>query len=162
MSNIFQRYLKEISTKGENPIPEEKIEKYLQQFFLNERNDEYVQNAIKFFHLFRIHNFDTGKLIVLFNQFSFCISTHILHSFGMKPHKALEYLRSLNAAMNVEQELLVEVLTEGMIENVITEIFSLIESNTKIIYMKDLTFSDRSLPSSRNVKGDSPMSRWEM
>ncbi|RBR28757.1 YpmS family protein [Enterococcus cecorum] len=25
-----------------------------------------------------------------------------------------------------------------------------------------LTFSDRSLPSSRNVKGDSPMSRWEM
>ncbi|AWI13747.1 hypothetical protein CQJ30_17265 [Caldibacillus thermoamylovorans] len=25
-----------------------------------------------------------------------------------------------------------------------------------------LTCSDRSLPSSRNVKGDSPMSRWEM
>ncbi|MBB5148833.1 MULTISPECIES: globin-coupled sensor protein [Ureibacillus] len=138
MSNIFQRYLKEISPKGENPIPEEKIEKYLQQFFLNERNDEYVQNAIKFFHLFRIHNFETGKLIVLFNQFSFYISTHILHNFGMKPHKALEYLRSLNAAMNVEQELLVEVLTERMIENVITEISSLIESNTKIIYMKDL------------------------
>jgi len=28
--------------------------------------------------------------------------------------------------------------------------------------MNGLTFSDRSLPSSRNVQGDSPMSRWEI
>lgn len=141
MSNIFHHYLEEISPKGENPFSKDEIDQYLQRFFHSERNNEYVENTIEFFQLFRIHKFETGKLIVLFNQFAFYISTHILYNFGIKPNKAFEYLRSLNAAMNVEQELLVEVLTERMIENVITEISSLIETNTKIMYMKDLIHS---------------------
>lgn len=141
MSNIFHHYLEEISPIEQNPFSKDDIDQYLQRFFHSERNNEYVENTIAFFRLFRIHKFETGKLIVLFNQFAFYISTHILYNFGLKPKKAFEYLRSLNAAMNVDQELLVEVLTESMIENVITEISSLIETNTKIMFMKDLIHS---------------------
>ncbi|MFC5560291.1 globin-coupled sensor protein [Ureibacillus thermophilus] len=141
MSNIFHHYLEEISPIEQNPFSKDDIDQYLQRFFQSERNNEYVENTIAFFQLFRIHKFETGKLIVLFNQFAFYISTHILYNFGLKPKKAFEYLRSLNAAMNVDQELLVEVLTESMIENVITEISSLIETNTKIMFMKDLIHS---------------------
>lgn len=141
MNNIFHHYLEEISPIEQNPFSKDDIDQYLQRFFHSERNNEYFENTIAFFRLFRIHKFETGKLIVLFNQFAFYISTHILYNFGLKPKKAFEYLRSLNAAMNVDQELLVEVLTESMIENVITEISSLIETNTKIMFMKDLIHS---------------------
>lgn len=138
MSEIFEQYLKEISPKGENLIPIGKIDKYLEQFFLAERNNEYVDETIKFFNLFRKHQYEAGKLTVLFNQFAFYITTHILHNFGIKPYKAYEYLRSLRAAVNIDQELLVEVLTEKMLENVVTELTNLIDANTKIMYMKDL------------------------
>lgn len=138
MSEIFQQYLKELSPKGENLIPIERIENYLHYFFQAERNDEYVNKTITFFNLFREHRYEAGKIIVLFNQFAFYISTHILHNFGLKPNKAYQYLRSLNAAVNIDQELLVEVLTEKMMENVVTEISNLIEANTKIMFMNDL------------------------
>jgi len=36
------------------------------------------------------------------------------------------------------------------------------KKTTLVRFAENLTFSDRSLPSSRNVKSDSPMSRWEM
>ncbi|NLY78355.1 MAG: chemoreceptor protein, partial [Lysinibacillus sp.] len=138
MSEIFQQYLKEISPRKENLIPIEKIDKYLEHFFLAERNDDYIDKIVKFFYLFRKHRYEAGKLIVLFNQFAFYIITHILHNFGIKPNKAYLYLRSLISAVNVDQEILVEVLTEKMLENVVTEISNLIEANTKIMYMKDL------------------------
>lgn len=138
MNEIFQQYLIEISPNVENLIPSDKIDYYLKQFFLGERNNHYVEETVKFFNLFRKHQYEAGKLIVVFNQFSFYITTHVLHNFGIKPNKAYEYLRSLSSAVNIDQELLVEVLTEKMLENVVTELTNLIDANTKIMYMKDL------------------------
>ncbi|UZM97637.1 hypothetical protein OL548_21420 [Lysinibacillus sp. MHQ-1] len=94
-----------------------------------------------FFNLFRKHQYEPGKLIVVFNQFAFYITTYILHNFGMKPNKAFQFMKSFQSAVNVDQELLVEVLTERIIENVVGEISSLMDVNAKIMYMKDLVFS---------------------
>ena len=44
----------------------------------------------------------------------------------------------------------------------IAEYMETLQENSSLYPGYNLTFSDRSLPSSRNVKGDSPMSRWEM
>lgn len=138
MHEIFNRYLVEIAPNGKNPISESQIDRYLKNFFLAERNDEYVDQTLKFFNLLRQNRFEAGKLIVVFNQFSFYITTHVLHHFGMKPHIAFKYMKSVSAAVNIEQELLTEVMTERLLENVIEELASLTDANANIMYMKDL------------------------
>ncbi|OEC01354.1 chemoreceptor protein [Lysinibacillus sphaericus] len=141
MNAIFKNYLNEISPSSQQTISEENISRYLTQFFLATRDDEYVDETVKFFNLFRKNQYEPGKLIVVFNQFAFYITTYILHNFGLKPYKAFEYMKSFQSAVNVDQELLVEVLTERIIENVVAEISSLMDVNAKIMYMKDLVFS---------------------
>ncbi|MFF2176269.1 methyl-accepting chemotaxis protein [Lysinibacillus sp. NPDC058147] len=141
MNAIFNSYLREISLSSQLTISEENINRYLNQFFLATRDDEYVDETVKFFNLFRKNQYEPGKLIVVFNQFAFYITTYILHNFGLKPNKAFAYMKSFQSAVNVDQELLVEVLTERTIENVVAEISSLMDVNAKIMYMKDLVFS---------------------
>ncbi|MGE7689629.1 methyl-accepting chemotaxis protein [Lysinibacillus sp. NPDC097214] len=141
MNAIFNNYLSEISLSTQLTISEENINRYLTQFFLATRDDEYVDETVKFFNLFRKNQYEPGKLIVVFNQFAFYITTYILHNFGLKPYKAFEYMKSFQSAVNVDQELLVEVLTERTIENVVAEVSSLMDVNAKIMYMKDLVFS---------------------
>ena len=141
MNDIFTKYLDEIAPNGKNPITNTQIDTYLKQFFLAERNDEYVGRTVKFFDLLRRSRFEPGKLIVVFNQFSFYLNTHILHNFALKPFKAFDYMKSLSSAINIDQELLVEVMTERIIENVVEEISSLMDVNAKIMYMKDLVVS---------------------
>lgn len=138
MQEIFNKYLIEIAPNGQNTISNDQINRYLQNFFLAERNDEYVDQTIKFFNLLRENRFEAGKLIVVFNQFSFYITTLVLHHFGIKPHVAFQYMKSVSAAVNIEQELLVEVMSERLIENVIEELASLTDANANIMYMKDL------------------------
>lgn len=141
MNAIFYHYLSEISPTSQLTISEENITQYLTQFFLATRDDDYVDETVKFFNLFRQHQYEPGKLIVVFNQFAFYITTYILHNFGIKPNKAFQYMKSFQAAVNVDQELLVEVLTERIVENVVGEVSSLMDVNAKIMYMKDLVFS---------------------
>lgn len=141
MTDIFKSYLREISPSSQQSISDENINRYLAQFFLATRDDLYVNETIKFFNLLRKHQFELGKLIVVFNQFAFYTTTYILHNFGIKPYKAFEYMKSFQSAVNVDQELLVEVLTERIIENVVSEVSSLMDVNAKIMYMKDMVNS---------------------
>lgn len=138
MQEIFNTYLAEISPEKHNPISEDYINRYLKNFFTAERNDDYVDQTIKFFNLLREHKFEAGKLIVVFNQFSFYVTTLVLHNFGLKPQTAFKYMKSFSAAINIEQELLVEVLSERLIENVIEKLTLLTDANANIMYMKDL------------------------
>ena len=119
MIEIFVRYLNEISPNGKITIEESIIQQYLHNFFNGKRNEEYVDNTIKFFTTFRENRLEPGKLIVVFNQFSFFVMTHILHNFGLTPNKAFDFMKSMSAATNIDQEILVEVMTERMLENVI-------------------------------------------
>lgn len=141
MTEIFTKYLDEIAPNGKSPIEKEKIESYLQRFFLTNRDDTYVTETIKYFDLYRRNKFEAGKVIVVFNQFTFYITTHILNNIGFKPNKAFEIMKSFQSAINIDQELLVEVMTEKIIENVVREISSLMDANAKIMYMKDLVMA---------------------
>lgn len=140
-TEIFTRYLTEISPSSTNPIPKDKIEYYLQLFFEHPRDEVYVDKVVRFFKLLRKNHFEAGKTIVVFNQFCFYITTHILHHFGYRPAKAFSLMQSFQAAVNIDQQLLIEVLTESMVEHVVGEITSLVDANSKIMYMKDLIFS---------------------
>ena len=141
IADIFMKHLDEIAPNSRNPITAEQINHYLQLFFHASRDDEYIDQIIKFFELLRQSKFEPGKLIVVFNQFSFYLNTHILNNFALTPFKAFNYMRSLSAAINIDQEILVEVITERIVENVVEEVTSLIDVNAKNMYMKDLVDS---------------------
>lgn len=141
MNDIFIKYLSEIAPNGVHSISVSCIEEYLANFFTAKRDNHYVNKTVQFFDMFRQNRFEPGKLIVVFNQFTFYLNTLILHNFGIKPKKAFNYMRSIAAATNIDQELLVEVSTERIIENVVEEISSLLEYNAKIMYMKNLITS---------------------
>lgn len=141
MNEIFSKYLDEVAPNGHNPISNSQIERYLKNFFLAERDDTYVDVTIKFFNTLRESKFEPGKVIVIFNQFSFYLTTLIMHNFGFKPHTAFDLMKTVSAAINIDQELLIEVMTERMLEGVIEELSSLTDANAKIMYMKDLVSS---------------------
>lgn len=138
MNEIFNRYLDELAPNGKHNITNTMVDEYLKNFFNAERDEKYLNKTIQFFDMFRHNKFEPGKVTVIFSQFAFYINTHILHNFAIKPNKAFNYMKSLSAAVNIEQEIFVEVSTERMIENVVEEISSLMDYNAKIMYMKDL------------------------
>lgn len=138
MVDIFVQYLTEISPNGKNAVPEHEIDNYLNNFFNAPRDEKYIISIVQFFDILRKNRYEAGKTIVLFNQFSFYLHTLILHNFGLKPNKAFSLMKSLSSAINIDQEILVEVLTERIIENVVGEISGLMDANAKIMYMKDL------------------------
>lgn len=141
IQQIFTEYLAEISPTGTNRIEMKYVERYLDMFFLHERDSNYVEKTVKFFNMFRERGYEAGKVIVVFNQFAFYVTTHILHNFGYKPNTAFELLQSFQAAVNVDQQLLIEAQGERLMEKVVGEISSLMDVNARIMYMKDLVFS---------------------
>lgn len=141
MHEIFRLYLKEIASNEANIIANDAIQDYLDNFFLQPRNEQYVDRALTFFYLFRHYKYEPGRVIVIFNQFTFYITTHILYNFGFKPAKAFDLMRSFQAAMNIDQEMLFESITERMLEHSVSEVANLMDTASQIMYMKDLALS---------------------
>lgn len=141
VTEIFEQYLQELSPITESGIPRPLIEQYLVNFFNHARNGNYVEETLRFFCVLRDRKFEAGKTIVLFNQFSFYIQTHLLYHFGYRPNKAFELLKSLQAAVNIDQQLYIELMTEQTVEHVVSEISQLVDENAKIMFMKDLIFN---------------------
>lgn len=141
LQEIFIRYLEEIATDNSHSIPPESINRYLEVFFQDERDDHYVDKVIQFFNLLRSNGFEVGKTSIVFNQIAFFVTTHILYHFGYRPPKAFAMMRSFQAASNIDQQILHEVFSEKVLEQVVTDISSLIDANARIMYMKDLIFS---------------------
>ncbi|MBQ0138374.1 MAG: CZB domain-containing protein [Kurthia sp.] len=141
MHEIFSQYLAELSPNRQNPISAHQIDAYLHNFFTSPRDSQYVDEAFKFFDQIRYHKFEAGKTIVIFNQFAFYVMTHLLYNFGLKPAKAFDLMSSFQSAVNVDQELLFEAFTERTLENSITQITNLIDTNSQIMFMKDLIYS---------------------
>lgn len=141
ITDIFEQYLSELSPTQKNPVPRSLIDEYLHDFFTMTRSTEYMEKTLRFFFTLRKHKFEAGKTIVLFNQFAFYIQTHVLYHFGYRPAKAFDLLKSLQAAVNIDQQLYIELMTEQTVEHVVTEISGLVDANAKIMFMKDLIFS---------------------
>ncbi|WP_231293223.1 globin-coupled sensor protein [Sporosarcina sp. P33] len=141
ITDIFEQYLTELSPTHKNSVPRALIDEYLHDFFTMTRGTEYMEKTLRFFFTLRKHQFEAGKTIVMFNQFAFYIQTHVLYHFGYRPAKAFELLKSLQAAVNIDQQLYIELMTEQTVEHVVTEISGLVDANAKIMFMKDLIFS---------------------
>ncbi|MEE1130627.1 MAG: globin-coupled sensor protein [Caryophanon sp.] len=134
----FHTRLAHIHESGKNPIDEPTIRRYLERFFTHQRDYDYVEKNLSFFYQFRKNHFEPGKLVSVFNQFGFDL-INLLHL--EKKNKTIVLIHSVQLALNIDQQILVELLTERMIENVVREISDLMDSNARIMSMKDLVQS---------------------
>lgn len=138
MISLFDSYLKKCSTSDTKEISEQAIKEYITTFLTHNRTEEYVDQVFSFFHLLRDCHYSQGHLIVLFNQFNFYLMTNILHEYGLKPTTCISYMQSMQKAINIDQQLLVECFSELMLEQVIEQIGNLMNEATNIMFVKDL------------------------
>lgn len=135
---LFDSYFQTIRSQENEPISKQEIEAYITLFLESDRDPSYVNNVLHFVNKLRTAGLDLGKVIVAFNQFSFYLTTHTLHKWGMKPSKFMKYITSLQKAINIDQELLVECYSEKLVEQVVGGIYHLMDQNSKITFIKRL------------------------
>lgn len=138
---LFERFFNEINPQAARSIPTSAIEEYVHNFFNAERDDAYFGRILDFFTSLHRYKFEAGETIVVFNQFSFYVCTHILHHLGMRPKRALTMLQSFQSAVNIDQQILVNTFQERVVNNVVADISVLVDKNAKIMFMKDLIFN---------------------
>ncbi|MBF4501515.1 CZB domain-containing protein [Savagea sp. SN6] len=138
---LFERFFSEINPQAARSIPTTAIEEYVHNFFNAERDDVYFRQVLSFFTSLHRYKFEAGETIVVFNQFSFYVSTHILHHLGMRPKRAMAMLQSFQSAVNIDQQILVNTFQERVVNNVVADISVLVDKNAKIMFMKDLIFN---------------------
>lgn len=141
IEETFYQNLLAITPVGAQPIERAIIENYLHLFFDEPRGENYFRKTSEFFSLLRSKHFEAGKTTAFFNKFIFYITAQLMKLEGSKMSKSFDMVQSLQSAGNFDQQLLSEVMSEKTMEQVITEISSLIDSNAKIMYMKDLIYS---------------------
>lgn len=137
LEQFLVRHLDEIAPPTGHSVSSQQIAAYLQRFFNAERDNDYVNQLIKFFNMLREQRFEIGKLVVVWNQLSFYILSHVLH----KQSAGNEFFKTMAAAINIELQLLTEVCAERFMEDVITEVATLTDAHARIMHMKDLVIS---------------------
>lgn len=135
---FFQKALESLKEEGIETISPHAIKDYLHTFFYCERNREYVENILPFFKELKQNRYNIGKLIVVFNQLGFFFIMRLLHKKIFSLFRCTQLLESLQRAINIDQQILIEVYTEKIMEQVAEEITTLMDKNAEIIQIKDL------------------------
>ncbi|WP_107942779.1 methyl-accepting chemotaxis protein [Metasolibacillus fluoroglycofenilyticus] len=137
LEQFLMRHLDEIAPSAGHSVSTQQISAYLQSFFNDKRDNDYVNQRIKFFNMLREQQFEIGKLTVTWSQLSFYLLSHVLH----KQPSSNESLKTISATINIELQLLTEVCAERFMEDVITEVATITDAHARIMHMKDLVIS---------------------
>lgn len=136
--DLFERYLTELKKEDQPAISRSYIESYFQIFFEEHRDQAYVDKMLPFFNELRARGYNIGKLVVVFNQLNFFFLIFLLSKKALAPATCLSLMESLQRAINIDLQLLVEVYTEKIMEQVAEGIAHLMDKNAEIMYIKDL------------------------
>lgn len=135
--DIFENYLRDLDNH-QPPIDREDIKNYMDHIFSSKRDEQYVDKSIAFFEKLRSHGYPLAKIIVVFNQMNFFFSVYLISRKALTPAKCMRYMETLQRAMNIEQQVLVEVYNERLVEQIAIGISALMDKNAEIMYIKDL------------------------
>ncbi|WOV84785.1 methyl-accepting chemotaxis protein [Sporosarcina jeotgali] len=141
LADTLKRLLNDSNESFSSEQCSSEIEQYVQNLFNSERDADYLHRAHEFYDLLYAHSFDSGRVMAVMNEFGFIVQTAILQQTNFKPSKSFEKMRSFNAAMTVELQLASEYYEQQSLERIVSEITGLVDSNAKIMYMKDLIFN---------------------
>ncbi|WP_042475911.1 methyl-accepting chemotaxis protein [Bacillus ndiopicus] len=137
LEQFLAQHLDEIAPNARHSVSSQQISAYLQSFFNDKRDNDYLNQRIIFFNMLREQQFEIGKLVVVWNQLSFYLLSHVLH----KQSTSNDFLKTIAAAINIELQLLTEIFAERFMEDVVTEVSTLTDAHARIMHMKDLVIS---------------------
>ncbi|HHY73623.1 MAG TPA: chemoreceptor protein [Bacillus bacterium] len=136
------RYLEysllELKIDDQPKLESEFIKSYVVHFFTKERNQEYVYSILPFFIQFKKQKYNVAKLNHVFNQYHFYLFTNLLAKKALHPKKCLELMTSLQRAVNIEQQVLIEVYSESLLEQIASGIAKIMDKNAEIMFIKSL------------------------
>lgn len=135
---LFQKAMESLEEEEVQHVPLREIEDYLHAFFYRERSKEYVEAILPFFKRLQQKRYNIGKLIVVFNQLGFFFIMHLLYKKILAPSRCLQLMESLQRAINIDQQILVEVYTEKIMEEIAEGVTTLMDKNAKIMQIKEL------------------------
>lgn len=138
MVQLFADYFQKLCESQNMKVSSLLIEKYIESFFLDQRDQRYVAKIIHYFNELRRAKFSAGRLIVVFNQFNYYLITNLLSQKGARPNHCMALMGSMQKAINIDQEILIEVYEERLMERVVHGISDLMEENAKIMFIKEL------------------------
>lgn len=135
---LFQKALESLEEEGAQNVSVREIEDYLHTFFYLERSKGYVEEILPFFKRLQHKRYNIGKLIVVFNQLGFFFIMRLLYKKILSPSRCIQLLKSLQRAINIDQQILIEVYTEKIMEEVASGITTLMDKNAEIMQVKEL------------------------
>ncbi len=135
---IFDGHLKQLLANYAREITTIEIRNYIEIFLSAERDEHYANKILVFYNALREAKYNISKLVVVFNQIHFFFTTCILSKRGMFPRSCSELLASLQRAVNIDQQMLVECFTETFVEDASHGIAHLMEKNSDIMYIREL------------------------
>ncbi len=136
--DIVDGYLQDLHKTSAPSLGRTEIESYFKTLFSAPRDEHYVNKIISFFEKLRVTGYPLGKVVVLFNQLNFFFSVYLLSKKALSPNKCLRWMETLQKAMNIEQQVLIEVYNEKLVEQIAEGISALMDKNAEIMFIKDL------------------------
>lgn len=141
-TDIFQGYFQQLQQQSPDQIQQgierNAIVAYLDNFFAATRDERYVDRSIQFFERVRKLNYPLGRIAGILNQLNFFFSVHLLSKKALSPNRCLRWMEALQKAINIEQQIMIEVYTEKLMEQVAEGVSSLMDKNAEIMFIKDL------------------------
>lgn len=137
-TDLFSEYVNHILEQTGSRIERQFILEYIQTFLYTERTVSYRDSILPFLSELYESGYPVSKLTVVFNHVHFLFTTHVLSKRGMLPHQSLGLLETLQRAVNIDQQLLIDLYINGTADTASAGIAQLMEKNSDIMFIKDL------------------------
>lgn len=139
LGKIFMSYLEEIAPEGKNPYTARQVEQYLHFFFVSKKDEHFIKENRRVFMGFWENRFEAEKVIIIIEQFANWLMKKIMEEFDLSPIEAFEYMKSVSTSKCIVKQLLIEVMTEQMLEEVVQEMSSMINQKGSMWHPEEMT-----------------------
>lgn len=139
LSTIFMSYLEEIAPAGKNPYTAQQVEHYLRFFFISKKDEYFIEVHRQVFMSFWENHFEAEKVMIIIEQFANWMIKMIMEESSLSPLEVFYYVKSISSSKCIVKQLLIEVMTGQMLEEVVEEISSMINQKGSIWHPEELT-----------------------
>ena len=139
LTEICMSYLEEIAPGGKNPYTVQQVEQFIHHFFISKKDEYFVKENRRLFMTLRQDRVDADRVMIILGQFTSCIMKKIMEELDLPAIEAFEYMKAVSSSTSIVKQLLIEVMTEQMLEEVIEELSLLMDQKGNMWHTEELT-----------------------
>ena len=139
LSEICMSYLEEIAPEGRNPYTARQVEQFIYHFFISKKDEYFVKENKRVFMTLRQDHFEADRVMIILEQFASCIMKKIMDELDLPATETFEYMKAVSSSTCIVKQLLIEVMTEQMLEEVIEELSLLMDQKGSVWHIEELT-----------------------